>query len=750
MSSSTPTRPSPLTAALRRLEVWRRRRGVGFPAGLKDSATRLFLMLLVTLGILIWALVWSIGYLAPSTRGTQVTLSNLLDCAKSGQVASATVYDVDHRVAGNLLASPPPVPSPAPGASPAPSPTASPAPNLCVVPPVAVAKGSPIKATASPLTASPAATASPAVHATPSPHVIASPQTVPYWTGLPGSDVETPVLVDRLSAGGAVVDFQHQTAKAIVQFLAQFFLPLVILANLFGLIFLMARTGGADAVSGVIEFGRLGKGRHRRSLNALTFADVGGAEEAVAELREVRDYLADPERFTAMGAQPPKGVLMVGPPGCGKTLMARAVAGEAGVPFFSISGAEFVESLVGVGAARVRDLFRQVRRQAPAILFIDEIDAAGRRRGGLTGGQEERESTLNQLLVEMDGFDPTSGVVVMGATNRPDILDPALLRPGRFDRQVTVEPPGLEGRKEILALHSRKRPLSADVDLEVYAKNTPGFTGADLASVVNEAALLSVRFGKDEIGREEFEEAVQRVRTGPRKRGHLMTDEERRRTAFHEAGHAVVAASTGRLDAIHRLSIVAHGGALGEIAISRDLRERSFLTRDELAAELVCALAGTAAEELVLGQPSTGVEGDLERANALAEMMVGRYGMSNRLGLVQFVRREGSEFLSGAAVPRELIDGPVLMELHQEVRRVLDTAKQSARGILERHRADLSTLADLLLEKESLEIGELRAVLEPVSSEEKKVDLQLESAAAPANGAGNHHSARPKRTVETR
>jgi cell division protease FtsH len=533
---------------------------------------------------------------------------------------------------------------------------------------------------------------------------------ITYWAEYPASDAETPILIDRLASGGAQVSVQHQRDKVVVQFIAEYLLPLVILANLFALIFIATRGGGDSTMGSLVEFSRIGGGKPGEGSSRVTFADVAGADDALVELREVRDYLTDPLRFAMLGAQPPKGVLMFGPPGCGKTLMARAVAGEAEVPFFSISGAEFVESLVGVGAARVRDLFRRVRAVAPAIIFIDEVDAAGRKRGG-TGGQEERDQTLNQLLIEMDGFEVASGIVVMAATNRPDILDPALLRPGRFDRQVTVEPPDIHGRQEVLELYANRRPLLGPIDFAELSRRTAGFTGADLANVVNEAALLAVRAEQPAIDMAGLEEAVQRVLSGPQRRGQVLTDSERERCAFHEAAHAVVAAASGRLEDLQRVTIVPRGRALGHTATGKSLQERTLLSRAELDGELDIIMAGVAAERLRFGDISTGTEVDIERATELAQLMAGRYGMSERLGTVRILRSEGSDFLNADMVPTEVTAGTVLSELHVEVRQLVDTATERAAASLAAHKADWDALAARLLVEETVNRDDLIALL---------------------------------------
>ena len=408
-------------------------------------------------------------------------------------------------------------------------------------------------------------------------------------------------------------------------------------------------------------------------------------------------------------------MLLFGPPGCGKTLIARAVAGEAGVPFFNVAGAEFVESLVGVGAARVRDLFAKVREVAPAIVFIDELDAAARRRGvgGGGGGSDEREQTLNQLLVEIDGFDVQSGLVVMGATNRPDILDPAIVRPGRFDRHVTVEQPDHEGRRRILELHARKKPMAGDVDFDGLAKATPGFTGADLANVINEAALLTVRGQRREIENDLLSEAVQRVLHGPQRRGRVLSPAERRRAAVHESGHAVVAAAVGRGEDIHRLSILSRGRGLGLTSVRLD-SDAVLFTQEDLVNQLVVSFGGVAAEELGLGSSSTGAEQDFEHATWLAREIAGRYGMSEKLGRMRILAHDADEFL-GATLGLNQMSQRLHEDFDDEVRRLLDEAEARAKAIVAHNRSVLEDLVGTLLERETLEGEALATALVPVT-----------------------------------
>ena len=523
-----------------------------------------------------------------------------------------------------------------------------------------------------------------------------------FWLGFQPSDAGFGTLLEILDSSGASYKIEQQSSHTVVRVVSTYLLPLLILAAFFGLLFTAGRSG-SSGIGDVIAFGVMGNKRQKRGYTQpVTFGDVGGASEAVAELVEVVDYLRDPERYEELQAAPPKGVLLFGPPGCGKTLMAKAVAGEAGVPFFSVAGAEFVESLVGIGAARVRDLFQQVRQVAPAIVFIDELDAAGRKRGsGAThGGSDEREQTLNQLLVEMDGFGISAGVVVIGATNRPDILDPALLRPGRFDRHITVDQPDMEGRDEILRLHARGKPLAAGVDFAYLARRTPGFSGADLANVINEAALLTVRGGRNEIGVPELEEAVLRVVHGPKRRGRMLTPEERARVGYHECGHAIVASAIGNRDDVHRISILDRGQGLGSTTIER--KEEAILTADQLYEKLVITVSGLAAEKLVLGQPSTGVEGDLEQATTIARDMVGRFGLSEKIGSFRLLASDLDVFLGNTSSLEELSE-TTHREMELETRRFVESALGDAIMILEQHRADLDALVDRLLEHENLE-----------------------------------------------
>jgi len=527
------------------------------------------------------------------------------------------------------------------------------------------------------------------------------------WAAYPEGPAAA-VIVTDLAAAGVPVLVDQQVKTRLLAVFGQYILPLLLLANLFGIFILLAR-GGARQVRDLFAFSRL-QSKQATTSSATGFGDAAGVESAVEELAEVRDYLRDPAAFATMGARPPKGVLLFGPPGCGKTLLARALAGEARVPFFYISGSEFVESLVGVGAARVRDLFVQALAAAPAIVFIDELDAAGRRRGaGVGGGHDEREQTLNELLVQMDGFAPTAGVVVIGATNRPDILDPALLRPGRFDRHVLIEAPDVEGRREILALHARRHRLGADADLDKIARATPGFSGADLANVLNEAALLAVRRRAGAISHVDLLEGVDRVSHGPKRRGHLLDDEELRRLAYHEAGHAVVAHATGRA-AGTRISLVARGRDIAHTATTVDA-DRSLLTASELRAQLTVLMAGAAAEILECDELSTASEGDLERATDIARRYAGRYGMSDTIGRIRVLHHDAEVFLGRDLLASHDTSHHTLQALDEAVAELIAIAEKEALATLQQRRRVLSALANALIESESLDEDQVAAIL---------------------------------------
>ena len=444
----------------------------------------------------------------------------------------------------------------------------------------------------------------------------------------------------------------------------------------------------------------------------VTFADVAGIDEAVEELQEVRDFLSDPDRYHRMGARIPRGLLLVGPPGTGKTLLAKAVAGEAGVPFFSISGSDFVEMFVGVGASRVRDLFKQAKDAAPCIVFIDEIDAVGRQRGaGLGGGHDEREQTLNQLLVEMDGFEDNSAVILIAATNRPDILDPALLRPGRFDRRVTVDRPDVGGREKILAVHAKGKPIADDVDLVRLARVTPGFTGADLANLMNEAALLAARRHRESVGPDEVEEAMERVMAGPERKSRVITEGERRVIAYHESGHALVGHVLAHSDPIHKISIVSRGQALGYTMQIPE--EDHFLeTRDGMLDQIAVLLGGRTAEELFCDDVTTGASNDLERATKLARTMVTRYGMSEELGAQVFGEAQHEVFLGRDYANRQDYSAETAKRIDDEVERIMREGHARAREVLEGRRAQTDTMARVLLERETVEGAAVDALLE--------------------------------------
>ena len=488
-------------------------------------------------------------------------------------------------------------------------------------------------------------------------------------------------------------------------------LPFVIILGLFW--FLMSRMQGGG--SRVMQFGKSKAKLVSKETPQVTFADVAGVDEAVEELQEIKEFLADPAKFQAVGAKIPKGVLLYGQPGTGKTLLARAVAGEAGVPFYSISGSDFVEMFVGVGASRVRDLFDQAKQNAPAIIFVDEIDAVGRHRGaGLGGGHDEREQTLNQMLVEMDGFDVNTNVILIAATNRPDILDPALLRPGRFDRQISVDAPDLRGRERILDVHARGKPMAADVDLHAVAKRTPGFTGADLANVLNEAALLTARTGGQLVGNHELDEAIDRVIAGPQKRTRLMNEKEKKITAYHEGGHALVAAALRYTDPVTKVTILPRGRALGYTMVM-PTEDRYSTTRNELLDQLAYAMGGRVAEELVFHDPTTGASNDIEKASAVARKMVTEYGMSELIGAVRIGQSGGEVFIGRDMAHQREYSEQVAAVVDTEVRRLIDFAHDEAWDILTTYREVLDGLVTELFERETLNQAELAEIFAPVA-----------------------------------
>ena len=477
------------------------------------------------------------------------------------------------------------------------------------------------------------------------------------------------------------------------------FLPLIFFGAI--LLFMIRQAQGNS--SQTFSFGRSRARVATGNSPTVSFDDVAGVEEAKEELLEVVEFLKFPERFLTLGAKIPKGVLLVGPPGTGKTLMARAVSGEAGVPFFSISGSEFVEMFVGVGASRVRDLFDQAKRNSPCIVFVDEIDAVGRHRGaGLGGGHDEREQTLNQILVEMDGFETGTNVIVLAATNRPDILDPALLRPGRFDRRVTLDNPDIRGRKQILEVHSKGKPLSADVDLELVARQTVGFSGADLANLVNESAILAARQNQKEIGPQEFYESIDRVTAGPARKTRRINDREKRMTAYHESGHALVAHMLPEADPVAKVTIVARGHS-GGFTKTIPTEDRSLITRNQLEARLAMAMGGRVAEELVFGEITTGASNDLEQATNIAQMMVTRYGMSKKLGPRTFGKREEMVFLGREISEQRDYSDRIAKAIDEEVRRLIQTAYDTAKRILTEEKVRLDHISDYLLEHETID-----------------------------------------------
>ncbi len=523
--------------------------------------------------------------------------------------------------------------------------------------------------------------------------------------------------VDRLVQAAAPKDGYNSVVPTTTWWssLIQLLVPAILLGGFMW--WLLSRMGGGRG--GAMGFGRSKAKVGSKEMPDVTFDDVAGEDEAVEELEEIREFLSEPDKFRAVGAKIPKGVLLYGPPGTGKTLLAKAVAGEAGVPFFSMAASEFVEMFVGVGASRVRDLFDQAKENAPAIIFVDEIDAVGRHRGsGTGGGHDEREQTLNQLLVEMDGFDANTNVILIAATNRPDVLDPALLRPGRFDRQVSVEAPDMAGRAAILRVHAKGKPLTDDVDLDLVAKRTPGFTGADLANVLNEAALLTARSNAQLIDNRALDEAIDRVIAGPQKRTRVMRDHEKRVTAYHEAGHALCAAAGAYSDPVTKVTILPRGRALGYTQVMPQ-DDKYSTTRNELLDQLVYAMGGRAAEEIIFRDPTTGASNDIEKATATARKMVTDYGMTSAVGAVKLGTTENETVLGLNATNRDFSE-QVAATVDAEVRSLLDTAHREAWEILTRNRAVLDELAEELLTRETLLEKDLERIFADVVKQSER------------------------------
>ena len=507
----------------------------------------------------------------------------------------------------------------------------------------------------------------------------------------------------------STAEFDPEQNNPFLEFLWTF-LPLLLIVGFFFFIMNQMNTGGGR----VMQFGKAKAKMVSKDAPKVTFKDVAGVEEAIEELREIKDFLEAPQKFQAMGAKIPKGVLLYGPPGTGKTLLARAVAGEAGVPFFSISGSDFVEMFVGVGASRVRDLFEQAKANAPAIIFMDEIDAVGRHRGaGLGGGHDEREQTLNQLLVEMDGFDVRSTVILIAATNRPDILDPALLRPGRFDRQIVVDRPDLIGREAILKVQMKGKPMASSAEPAVLARQTPGFTGADLANLVNEAALLAARFGKKEITMTELEESIERVIAGPERRTRLMSDREKQTVAYHEGGHALVGHALPNADPVHKISIIPRGQALG-FTMQLPTQDKYLVARGELIDRLAVMLGGRVAEEIKFGDVTTGAGDDIKKATATAREMVTQYGMSDKLGPMTLGHRDSQPFLGRDLGSQPDYGGHVAELIDQEVRQLIDEAHDEALEILVENDKVLESVAAALLEEETIDGERIAKLFKPV------------------------------------
>jgi cell division protease FtsH len=657
---------------------------VEFAQNVRRIALRdpLALFLLIASIVLAVAFATLLGQIKPGSAGRQVALSTVQKMAKQKEIASATLLDHDSRVEVRSTG------------------------TRTVIKPKGSKKNGGTEAVTTP---------------------VGPPQQL--WAAYPASGAQTQQIADELGASGAEVRIDQQAGKPTKAIVVQFLIPILLLVCLFSLFMRFGGEGAAGGIAGFSEFTGKGRKKGKGRSEAITFDDVAGAGEALAELKEIRDYLADPSKYLAVGAAAPKGVLLVGPPGTGKTLLAKSVAGEADATFFSISGSDFVESLVGVGAARVRDLFRKARKAAPAIIFIDELDAAGRKRGaGIGQGNDEREQTLNQILVEMDGFSGDGGLVVMGATNRPDILDPALLRPGRFDRQIVVDVPDVHGRLEILRLHGGKRPLAPGTSLEEVAKQTPGFSGAELANVINEAALLSVRDGRGQIDQKTLEEAIDRVVAGPAKK-HILTEEERWLISIHEASHAIVADALGHAISMRKLSIVARGRQLGTAAHMLTDRDQTIMSESDLRRQLIVITAGLAGERIAFGEISTSGNDDLHSATSMARSMVTSFGMSPILGLVTIGEKEGEVFLGASLQDLGSVGPETLNIIDNEVERLVRNAEARAGFVLDRNWSTVEETAAALLEQETLSGVALDALLSTVQeiSIEELLDVKKDA-----------------------
>ncbi|WP_163539346.1 ATP-dependent zinc metalloprotease FtsH [Gracilibacillus sp. YIM 98692] len=540
-----------------------------------------------------------------------------------------------------------------------------------------------------------------------------------FVTNIPDNPTIVEEVTEIASDQGILSVDEEEQPSGWVTFLTTM-IPFVIIFILFFFLLNQAQGGG----SRVMNFGKSKAKMYSEDKKKVRFRDVAGADEEKQELVEVVDFLKDPRKFSAIGAKIPKGVLLVGPPGTGKTLLARAVAGEAGVPFFSISGSDFVEMFVGVGASRVRDLFENAKKNAPCIIFIDEIDAVGRQRGaGVGGGHDEREQTLNQLLVEMDGFGENEGIIIIAATNRPDILDPALLRPGRFDRQITVDRPDLKGRQDVLKVHARNKPLADDVEIKTIAMRTPGFSGADLENLLNEAALVAARHDKEKIGMEDVDEAIDRVIAGPAKKSRVISDKERNIVAYHESGHTIIGMVLDDADMVHKVTIVPRGQA-GGYAVMLPREDRYFMTKPELLDKITGLLGGRVAEEIIFGEVSTGAHNDFQRATGIARKMVMEYGMSEKIGPLQFGSSGGQVFLGRDMQQEQNYSDAIAYEIDQEVQEFIQSCYDRAKQILTDNKDKLELVAKTLLEVETLDAAQIKSLIDkgelpdPVVSEQ--------------------------------